>query len=48
MDFFGVICSEVAPVWLARHFPAAEAEVIKTTIRFAEKSTLNALTVQRR
>jgi HAD superfamily hydrolase (TIGR01509 family) len=32
MDFFGVICSEVAPVWLARHFSADEAEVIKATI----------------
>jgi putative hydrolase of the HAD superfamily len=32
MDFFGVICSEVAPVWLARHFPPDEAEDIKATL----------------
>jgi len=30
---------------LRGYFPADEAEVIKTTIRFAEKSTLDALKV---
>jgi len=28
-DFFGVICSEVAPVWLARHLSASDAAKIK-------------------
>ncbi len=28
-DFFGVICSEVAPTWLARHLPEAEAAKVK-------------------
>ena len=28
-DFFGVICSEVAPYWLARYFSPAEAVRIK-------------------
>jgi HAD superfamily hydrolase (TIGR01509 family) len=31
-DFFGVICSEVAPFWLARHFGEAEAVRVKTDI----------------
>ena len=28
-DFFGVICSEIAPFWLARYFPADEAVRVK-------------------
>lgn len=31
-DFFGVICSEVAPYWLADHFTASEAVDIKRTV----------------
>ena len=31
-DFFGVISSEVAPVWLAKHLPAADAAAAKATI----------------
>ena len=32
MDFFGVICSEIAPVWLAQHFTPKEAHDIKSTL----------------
>ena len=28
-DCFGVICSEIAPVWFGRHFEAAEAKRLK-------------------
>lgn len=28
-DCFGVICSEIAPVWFARHFEASEAKRLK-------------------
>lgn len=31
-DFFGVICSEVAPFWLARYFEVSEAIQLKATI----------------
>ena len=31
-DFFGVICSEIAPFWLARHFSASEAASVKSSI----------------
>ncbi|HVR11680.1 MAG TPA: HAD family phosphatase [Thermoanaerobaculia bacterium] len=31
-DFFGVICSEVAPFWLARHFSESEAKRVKADI----------------
>jgi hypothetical protein len=31
-DFFGVACSEVAPYWLAKYLPAAEAVTVKATI----------------
>jgi HAD superfamily hydrolase (TIGR01509 family) len=31
-DFFGVICSEVAPFWLARHFSASDAIQIKSEL----------------
>lgn len=31
-DFFGVICSEVAPYWLARYLPQTEATRVKTSI----------------
>ena len=31
-DFFGVICSEVSPVWFRRHFEEAEAVAIKNDI----------------
>lgn len=29
-DCFGVICSEIAPVWFARHFEETEAKRLKT------------------
>ncbi|MBI3589646.1 MAG: HAD-IA family hydrolase [Candidatus Liptonbacteria bacterium] len=32
IDFFGVICSEVAPHWLGRYFSPTRAEQIKATI----------------
>lgn len=31
-DFFGVICSEVSPVWFRRHFDESEAVAIKNDI----------------
>ena len=31
-DFFGVICSEVAPFWLSRHFSEADAISVKAKI----------------
>lgn len=31
-DFFGVVCSEVAPFWLARYLPQVEAAKIKAEI----------------
>jgi putative hydrolase of the HAD superfamily len=31
-DFFGVICSEIAPFWLARHFSPADAVAIKSDL----------------
>lgn len=31
-DFFGVICSEIAPVWLERHYSKEKAAVIKEEI----------------
>ena len=31
-DFFGVVISEIAPVWLERYFPPEEAAVIKADI----------------
>jgi len=31
-DFFGVICSEVAPHWLARYLPSPDAVEIKSTL----------------
>jgi len=31
-DFFGVICSEVAPFWLDRHFSAEDAVKVKATV----------------
>ena len=31
-DFFGVICSEIAPFWLARYLSPAEAVRVKSTI----------------
>jgi HAD superfamily hydrolase (TIGR01509 family) len=31
-DFFGVICTEIAPFWLAERFPPEEARKIKTEI----------------
>jgi len=31
-DFFGVICSEVAPFWLTRHFTDSEAKRIKAHV----------------
>jgi len=31
-DFFGVISSEVAPFWLARHFSPADASKVKATL----------------
>lgn len=31
-DFFGVICSEVAPPWLAGYFPPAQVEEIRDTL----------------
>jgi len=31
-DFFGVISSEIAPIWFRRHFTAAEADRIKSEI----------------
>lgn len=31
-DFFGVICSEVAPFWLARHFSEGDAISVKAQI----------------
>lgn len=32
IDFFGVICSEIAPHWLIRYFPPAQATEIKADI----------------
>jgi putative hydrolase of the HAD superfamily len=32
IDFFGVICSEVAPFWLRRYFSDATAADLKTTL----------------
>jgi len=32
MDFFGVICSEIAPFWLAKHLPESEAIVVKAEV----------------
>jgi HAD superfamily hydrolase (TIGR01509 family) len=32
VDFYGVICSEIAPFWLAEHFGAEEARRVKQTI----------------
>lgn len=32
VDFYGVICSEIAPFWLAEHFGTEEARRIKQTI----------------
>lgn len=29
IDFFGVVCSEIAPHWLVRYFPQAQASEIK-------------------
>jgi HAD superfamily hydrolase (TIGR01509 family) len=31
-DFFGVISSEVAPFWLAKHFSASDAATVRATI----------------
>jgi len=31
-DFFGVICSEVAPFWLARHFGQEKAAALKVDV----------------
>lgn len=31
-DFFGVICSEVAPFWLAKHLPESKAIAVKSEI----------------
>lgn len=31
-DFFGVLCSEVAPIWLSRHFPAIRASRVKADL----------------
>ncbi|HYG60117.1 MAG TPA: HAD-IA family hydrolase [Symbiobacteriaceae bacterium] len=31
-DFFGVICSEIAPFWLARYLPVDEAARVKATV----------------
>lgn len=31
-DFFGVVCSEVAPFWLARHLSQSEAAEIKASV----------------
>jgi len=31
-DFFGVICSEIAPFWLRRHFDGAEADAVKDDV----------------
>lgn len=31
-DCFGVICDEIAPVWLRRHFSAEEAPIVKEEI----------------
>src|SRR5438105_4990729 len=32
IDFFGVICSEIAPHWLVRYFPPAQAAEIKANV----------------
>ena len=34
-DFFGVICSEVAPFWLAKHFDDTEAKRVKAQVLHA-------------
>ena len=31
-DFFGVICSEISPVWFRRHFEENKAKIIKEEI----------------
>ena len=31
-DFFGVICSEIAPIWFERYFPAEKAAQIKHAV----------------
>lgn len=31
-DFFGVICSEIAPFWLPRHFSPSQAVEVKSTL----------------
>ena len=32
LDFFGVVCSEVAPFWLAEHMPPEKASNVKRSI----------------
>lgn len=41
-DFFGVICSEVAPFWLARYFPAERAaEIKRDLVTLADKGEIS-------
>lgn len=41
IDFFGVVCSEVAPYWLAKHFSVKRAAEIKMSlIRSADVGTI--------
>jgi HAD superfamily hydrolase (TIGR01509 family) len=41
-DFFGVISSEVAPFWLAKHVSASQAAAVKATIiQAADRGTLS-------
>jgi HAD superfamily hydrolase (TIGR01509 family) len=41
-DFFGVISSEVAPIWLAKYLSASQAAAVKATIvQAADRGTLS-------
>ena len=42
LDFFGVMCSEISPIWLRRYFSSEESEFLKSgLVREADLGTIS-------